>query len=220
MKKLLILTVGVLFLTGAKAQELNVGLDFYNRYVFRGVDFGASPSLQPTIEFNAGNFTIGAWGAYSTGNGAFGEFAEADLYASYSFDFGLSVGATSYYYPGTPYFKFKEGVSSHAIELNLGYEVSGFSLSGNYIVNDSRDGAGAEGGDVYFEVGYSTGLLNLFLGAGDGWHTTNGNFQVVNLGVGTSKEIKITDSFSIPMSGSVILNPNTEQLHLVVGVSF
>jgi hypothetical protein len=104
--------------------------------------------------------------------------------------------------------------------LNLGYEVSDFSFSANYIVNDSRDGAGAEGGDMYFELGYGSDVFNVFLGAGDGIHTLNGNMQVVNIGIGTTKEIKITESFSVPLSGAVILNPNTEQLHLVVGISF
>ncbi|GAO28821.1 hypothetical protein [Geofilum rubicundum] len=220
MKKLLFLTMGIAFFTGMKAQELSVGLDFYNRYVFRGVDFGNSPSLQPSITFTSGNFTLGAWGAYSTGNGAVGAFGEADLYASYAFDFGLSLGATSYYYPGTSWFELDEGVSSHAIELNLGYEVSSFSFAANYIVNDSRDGAGAEGGDTYFELGYGAGAFDLFVGAGDGWHSSTGNFEVVNVGIGTSKDIQITDSFAIPMNGAVILNPNSEQLHLVVGVSF
>ena len=221
MKKLLFITLGIAFFTGMKAQELSVGLDFYNRYVFRGVDFGDSPSLQPSITFTAGNFTLGAWGAYSTGNGITnGGFGEADLYASYAFDFGLSLGATSYYYPGTSWFELDEGVSSHAIELNLGYEVSNFSFAANYIVNDSREGAGAEGGDMYFELGYGAGPVDLFVGAGDGWHTTNGNFQVVNIGIGTSKDIQITETFAIPMSGAVILNPNSEQLHLVVGISF
>jgi hypothetical protein len=223
MKKLLFLAMGIAFFTGMKAQELSVGLDFYNRYVFRGVDFGNAPSLQPSITFTSGNFTLGAWGAYATT----GDFSgEADLYASYAFDFGLSLGATSYYFPGSSWFELDEGVSSHAIELNLGYEISSFSFAANYIVNDSRGGAGAEGGDTYFELGYAAGMFDLFVGAGNGWHSADGmysdegNFQVVNVGIGTSKDIQITEAFAIPMSGSFILNPHTEQVHLVVGVSF
>jgi len=41
-----------------------------------------------------------------------------------------------------------------------------------------------------------------------------------NIGIGTSREIKFTDSFSLPISGSVILNPSSEQLYVVVGISF
>ena len=34
-----------------------------------------------------------------------------------------------------------------------------------------------------------------------------------------SKEIKITDDFSIPVSGSIILNPEQEQFYVVIGFS-
>lgn len=221
MKKLMILAVGVMFLVGAKAQELNVGVDLFNRYVWRGVEYGSSPSIQPTIEFSKGVFTIGAWGAYATGSsGDAGYFAEADLYLSFAFENGLSFGLTDYYYPGTSWFKFDKEISSHAFEFNLGYEIGKFSLGANYILNDSRYGAGAEGGDLYFELGYSSGPFSAFIGGGDGWHTTNGNMQICNIGIGAQKEIVITDTFSLPLSGSVILNPNTEQLLLVVGLSF
>lgn len=220
MKKLLILMVGVLFLVETRAQELSVSVDFVNRYVWRGVEYGSSPSIQPTIEFSKGIFTIGAWGAYATSSteGA-GYYAEADLYASLSFENGLSIGITDYYYPGTSWFEFEDETSSHALELNMGYAIGKFSLGGNYIFNDSRYGAGAEGGDLYFELGYASGPFSAFLGGGDGWHTTDGSFQVCNMGIGAEKELKITDTFSIPLSGSVILNPNTEQLFLVVGFS-
>ncbi len=45
-------------------------------------------------------------------------------------------------------------------------------------------------------------------------------FIYVTLGIGTTKVIKITDSFSIPVTGQVIFNPEREQLYVVVGFSF
>lgn len=220
MKKIVFSALFLISALGLKAQEVSVGMEFYNRYVFRGVDFGNAPSLQPSLEFSTGGFTLGAWGAYSTGFGGDGAFAEADLYTSYAFDFGLSLGLTSYYYPGTSWFETAEGSSTHALEFNLGYEIGSFAFGGNYMINDSRDGAGAEGQDLYFEVGYSASLFDVFVGAGDGWHTTEGSFQVVNIGIAATKELTLTEQFSLPLSGAVILNPNTEQLHLVFGLSF
>lgn len=41
----------------------------------------------------------------------------------------------------------------------------------------------------------------------------------VNIGATASKEIKITDSFSLPVSASVITNPMTENIYFVFGVS-
>lgn len=221
MKKVILLFAIVLAATAAKAQ-FSVGTDLVSRYVFRGVDYGNSPALQPTIEFAAGNFAIGAWGSYAfseqLAEGS-GSFQEADLYLSYGFDFGLSIGLTDYYYPGSEWFEFDDEVSSHAFELNLGYETGGFSLAGNYMLNNSVGGAGAEDGTVYFEAGYAFENVDVFIGAGDGWHSTSSDFEVVNIGLGTSKEIKFSETFSLPLFGQVIMNPNSEQLHLVVGIS-
>ncbi|TVR28390.1 MAG: hypothetical protein EA390_12140 [Balneolaceae bacterium] len=193
----------------AKAQEITTGVDIYSTYVFRGVAF-AGPSIQPTVEFTAGGFAIGAWGSQG-----YDGFQEMDLYAGYEFDFGLSIGVTDYYYPGTDYFDS----DSHAFEINTGLDISNFSLSANMILNEAS-GAGSAGNDLYFEAGLSLGAADLFVGAGDGWHSTDGKFALVNVGIGTSKSIVITDTFSIPLSGTVILNPDSEQFYIVVGVSF
>ena len=72
---------------------------------------------------------------------------------------------------------------------------------------------------MYFQAGYAFKYFNVAVGAGDGWHTTDGEFAVCNLLLGTSKVIKITDSFSIPVIGQVIFNPEKNQMFMVVGFS-
>jgi hypothetical protein len=72
---------------------------------------------------------------------------------------------------------------------------------------------------VYVEAGFAAGKVNLFAGGGSGWHTPDGDFNICNLGLSTTKEIKITDTFSLPLSGSIVLNPATEQFFLVAGIS-
>lgn len=214
MKNVNALLVLVLIIVGsvrANAQW-STGADLYSSYVWRGVQYGG-PSVQPYVDYTKGGFSIGAWGS-----AGFDGTMEMDLYASYGFDFGLSIGATDYYYPGTEYFEFSDSIGAHGFELNLAYEVKGLSLSANYMLNEAG-GAGTAGGDMYFELGYSFKSLDLFVGAGDGWHTPDGEFGVVNVGIGTSKEIPITEKFSLPVSGSVILNPTTEQFFIVVGIS-
>lgn len=203
-----------------KAQDdgevtVSTGVDIYSTYVWRGVAY-AGPSLQPYVELGAGGFTLGAWGSQgidgliTSGTASHG-FQEMDLYTAYSFDFGLSLGVTDYYYPGTLFFE----EDSHAFELNGGYTVGDLSLSANYIFA----GGGSAGDDVYFQMGYDVGQANLFIGGGDGWHSSDTEFTIVNIGVGTSKEIEITDSFSLPVSGAVILNPDTEQFYITAGIS-
>ncbi len=197
------------------SSPFSVGADVYSNYVWRGTKFGVGPAIQPFVEFSAGNFTLGSWGSFCFTSS---EGAEADLYASYSFDFGLSIGITDYYYPGLMYFDYSKETGAHALELNLGYEISGLSLAGNYVLNEAG-GAASAGGDMYFELGYSFTNIDLFVGGGDGWHTSDGEFNLCNVGIGTSKEIKVSDSFSLPVSGAVILNPDKEQFYVVVGFS-
>ena len=211
----------------------SAGGDLVSSYLWRGTKFGTGPAIQPYLELGFGNFAVGGWGSYCfTTN----EGAEADLYASYSFDFGLSIGITDYYFPGghflvnendtlthdysgADYFDFSADSGSHALEINLGYEIKGFSIAANYVLNEAG-GAGSTGGDIYFELGYSTDHFGVFVGGGDGWHTSDGGFALCNIGVSAAAEIQFTEKFSLPVSGALILNPDKEQFHVVVGVSF
>jgi hypothetical protein len=202
----------------------SLGADIYSNYVWRGTKFGTGPAFQPSIKYATGGLTIGAWGSFDAAG-----YAEADLYASYAFDFGLSLGLTDYYYPGLDYFNYSDTAGSHAFEINAGYTIKAFTLSANYIVNEAG-GAASVGGDMYFEAKYAFTNFSVFAGAGNGWHTVEGfkadgvtmkddEFGLCNLGLSTSKTIKVTDSFSIPVNGSVIWNPHAKQFNMVIGFS-
>ncbi len=215
---IMVLYLGISFNSNLLAQEsgspFSVGADFYSSYVWRGVSF-SGPSLQPYVDFTTGGFSLGAWGSYG-----FDGFMEADLYASYGFDFGLSLGLTDYYYPGSPYFNYSaDSAGAHGFELNGSYELGSITVSANYMLNEAGI-AGTAGGDMYFELGYGFDQVDIFVGAGDGWHSSDGEFALVNLGLGTSKEIKLSEDFAMPVSGMIILNPDLEQFHIVVGASF
>ncbi|NOR74437.1 MAG: hypothetical protein GQ525_04690 [Draconibacterium sp.] len=213
MKKTLIITASLLlliaFTSNVRAQEWSTGLDIYSSYVWRGAKFGSGPAFQPSLEFSAGGFAIGAWGSY---NASTDEAAEADLYAGYSFELGekssLSFTLTDYYFPGSEWMDGK----SHYIEPMVSLGISSFTLTGAYMMNDGA-------GDIYFEAGLTAGAVDLTLGGGDGAYTIDGEFNICNIGISTSKEIKITDSFSLPVTGAAILNPSSEQFHIVVGIS-
>lgn len=220
-----IMFIAVLLSVPTFAQEeessspFSVGGDFVSSYVWRGSKIGSGPNIQPYVELGLGNFTIGSWGSFGYHEG--GNVMEADLYASYGFDFGLSLGLTDYYYQGSPFFRYDTDSASHAFEINLGYEIGGLSISANYILNDASMGGPANSGsDMYFELGYGFEYFDVFVGAGDGWHTSDAEFALCNVGISTSSEIEISDSFSLPVSGAVIVNPEKEEFNLVVGISF
>jgi uncharacterized protein (TIGR02001 family) len=195
----------------AQEVEISTGADVVSTYVFRGIAYDG-PSIQPSVELSSGGFAIGAWGSQGLSSTA---LQEMDAYAGYSFDNGLYLGVTDYYYPGSAY----GSMDSHAFEVNASFSANAFSFAGNYILNEAAD-AGSAGSDMYFELGYSLDNADLFIGAGDGWHSSSGDFALVNVGITTSKDIEVSDTFTIPVSGSAIWNPDTEQFYILVGFSF
>ncbi len=226
-KKLLLITLSMLsfIFTVSSAQDdddespFSFGADFVNRYIFRGLDFGSSPAIQPSLEFTLGRFSIGAWGSYafiSTPSGI-----EADLYLSYSFDFGLSLSITDYYFPGEQlklrndstispvrtgnYFNYS---NNHFFETSAMQEIGDLYLQANYGAYNMKSA-------IYIEVGYGFKYVNLFAGAGNELYSVTGKFNIVNLGITASKEISLNKQYAIQLSSSVILNPDTEQIHLV-----
>lgn len=215
MKKIYAL-LAALVLTTVVASDLKAqftaGVDLYSSYVWRGSKF-AGPSVQPSVKFTAGGLTAGVWGSYD-----FTGYKETDPYISYSSPIGLSVGVTDYYYEGD-ITDFSDSTGSHALEVNLGYTIKGLSLSGNYIVNEAG-GAASMGGDMYFQATYAFSSFSAFVGAGNGWHTSDSKFNVCNIGIQASKSIDLTEKFSIPVTGQVIVNPDKKQLFMVVGLSF
>ena len=202
-----IMTICSLNIKAQESTSWTTGVDLYSSYVWRGAKFGSGPSMQPTLKYTNGGFSIGAWGSYGFSTN---EATEADLFASYGVNLGekssLTFAVTDYYFPTAEYF---DG-DSHYFEPMITIGLGKFSLAGAYMTN-------AE--DVYFEAGLAAGPVTLFAGAGDGQYTKDTNFNLCNVGLKTSKSLKISDSFSIPVSGSVILNPSTEQFHIVVGIS-
>lgn len=197
-----------------KNSNFTVGADLYTNYTWRGSRLGSGPALQPSVKYVTGGLSVGVWGSFDASG-----YMETDPYISYSFPFGLSLGVTDYYYPALPFFEMSDTAGSQAFEINAGFTKGILSLSANYILNEAG-GAASAGGDMYFQAGLNFSNFSLFAGAGNGWHTSDGEFAVCNVGIGTTKALKITDSFSIPVTGQVIFNPEKEGLFVVAGFSF
>ncbi len=230
MKKIFITISAIIYFSSSfiYSQEVELGVALYSRYVWRGVDFGNSPSIQPAVTFTAGGFSIGDWGAYSfagTGN----VYSENDLWASYSIKTSggsFTAIVTDYFFPsaGMKYFDYKkDGEGAHIIETGLSYsgpESFPITLSGYMNVHNDVDNS------TYFEAAFpftvETVSASVFVGAtggGDNGYYGPANFQVINFGFNFAKEIGITEKFSLPISASLIVNPYIEQSYLIVGIN-
>jgi hypothetical protein len=198
------------------SHPFTMGADINSAYIWRGTRYGQGPVIQPVLKFKSGFFTAGAWGSFD-----FHNYQETDLFVSFALPAGFTIGMTDYYYPGLDYFDYSVETGSHAFEINGGFSKGGLALAANYIIN-AAGSAGSDGNDIYLEAKYSFRSFFILAGAGDGWHSLNhasgaDKFALCNLAIGTSRTIKVTGTFEIPVSGQVVCNPDAHRLYIVIG---
>lgn len=207
----------------ATAQSVSIGADVVSRYVWRGLDFGESMSVQPALTLGAGGFEIGAWGSYSiSADGA--DANENDLWFTYTVTTAsgasIAIGATDYYFPGPGADGFSYE-SAHTWELSLAFsgpETFPLSIFAGLVTDDDKPlyleaGLPLPAGDDV-ELGLHAGMVT----AESDFYGTSGA-AVVNLGITAGKDLTITDSFAIPTSVSYVFNPDQDRAFLVFGIS-
>lgn len=164
---LVLLSALLAIYVSSKAQEspFHAGLDIWSRYVWRGTDFGSSPSLQPCIEYSTHGFTIGSWGAYTTSLNAPAQ--EADLYLSYTFlNDMLSVIVTDYFFPTdgalNDYFNYKNAETGHYFEAGISFNgTENLPLSffaGTMVYGADLNHAGNNRYSTYVELSYNPNI--------------------------------------------------------------
>lgn len=207
----------------AAAQSVSIGADVVSRYVWRGLDFGESMSVQPALTIGAGGLEFGAWGSYSiSADGASAN--ENDLWFTYtvttSSGASISVGATDYYFPGpgADGFSYK---SAHTWEFSLAFagpESFPLSLFGGLINDDDKPMYLEAGLPLPTGEGVELGLYAGMVTAASDFYGTDGA-AIVNLGITAGKDLQITDSFALPMNVSYVVNPDQDRAFLVFGIS-
>lgn len=214
-------------MTAANAQdnvETTVAADVVNQYIWRGQELGEA-SLQPTLGIAYKGFSLTAWGSVGLSEPA--DTKEFDITAAYSVG-GFNIGITDYWFnsPNERYFCYNSHKTSHVFEANIGYDFGVASLQWftNFAGNDGLNSDGKRAYSSYFEVS-----APFTLGGCD-WTATVGavpfatsfyadasNFAVTNVSLKASKDLKITDSFSLPVFAGIAANPSTEKAYLLVG---
>jgi hypothetical protein len=211
--------------------KFSTGADFFNRYVWRGLDYGSSPSIQPTIEYShKSGFKAGYWGAFST----LGTYNEIDFYISYSIS-SFDLVMTDYFFSesGIPsskafrYLNFDNETTGHGTEFSIfwnGTENLPLTLmAGTFFWGADKNADGKQNYSTYVEAKYEfetkAGNIEAIIGFTPAEGLYGNTLGVINLGIGTTKEIKITDHFSLPVQCAVIVNPQTSNIFLLFGIS-
>lgn len=219
----------------AKAQdkvEASVGADLVSGYIWRGQDLGGV-SLQPSVSISYKGFSLEAWGSVGIESK---DPKELDLTLGYSIgDFSVSI--TDYWFNGSAgYMHYAAHETAHVFEAQVGYDFGPVAVNWytNFAGDDYTRYNGKRAYSSYISVAAPFKLGGLDWTAEIGatpWETSfynyvedkcpgSNGFAVCDISLGASKEIKITDSFSLPLFAKATWNPRTEGAYFVVGLSF
>ena len=231
MKKIVLFALGLAVGATSYAQdeiETTISGDIVSRYIWRGQDLG-NVSLQPTLGVGYKGLSLTAWGSVGLTDAS--DTKEFDLTLAYTIG-GLNIGVTDYWLnegldPKNRYFKYDAHETNHVFEANIGYDFGFASLQWftNFAGNDGVNKDGKRAYSSYAEVAVPFKLVTVDWTAAAGvvpyatdYYGTTG-FAVTNLTLRADKEIKVTDSFSIPVFGQVTANPCSQKAYLVLGLT-
>ena len=229
MKKIFSIAIMIAVMAPVSAEvETTIGADVTSSYVWRGMELGGA-SIQPGLSLGYEGIELDFWG--STGIVNPFDTKEFDITLSYSIA-GLSAGVTDYWFNAGPepygrYFKYGKETTNHVFEAYLGYDLDFVSVSWftNFYGNDFKaDGSRAFSSYCEIAAPFSLGETEWsaavgFVPFGTPFYGTEG-FAVTNISLSAAKSIAVTESFSVPVSASVTVNPCTEMTYLVLGISF
>ena len=237
MKKIVLLAMGLVMSMTAIAQdeieseskiETTISGDIVSRYIWRGQDLG-DVSLQPTLGIGYKGLSLTAWGSVGLTNSD--DTKEFDLTLAYTTG-GFNIGITDYWFnagldPDNRYFMYNAHSTNHVFEANIGYDFGFASLQWytNFAGNDGVNESGKRAYSSYVEASVPFKLATVDWTATVGvipyattfYNEWTSGFSVTNLALKATKDIKITDSFSIPIFGQVVANPRTQKAYLVLG---
>ena len=188
--------------------EASVGADIVSKYVWRGLDLGGA-SVQPSVSLAYKGLSLTAWGSVGFN---LHDDKEVDLTLAYEAG-NASISITDIWYP--------EYDDSHTLEAQIGYD---FGFMGvNWYTNvygDDKEYAS------YFTFTAPFSLIGLDWEAEVGatpWGTDyygTDKFSVLDISLGASKEIKVSESYGIPLFVKGTYNPTYEKAYITFGISF
>lgn len=200
----------------------SVGLDvfLYSRYVWRGVQFGNGPSVQAQVSYANDGFMAACYVSKSMNGSAMGYPNTSNVMIGYQYN-GISLFVDDYYFYDEDnidrYFDWSD-TTLHYIEARLRYDHVRFYGMGSYNV---YAGNGANKAP-YVEAGYKVPEKGLTFFAGYVFDRSDLNFSttagMTNVGMSKQKEVKFSDKFSLPLSATLMVNPNYKNVVDVLGV--
>lgn len=228
-------------MTAQDKVEASVGADLVSGYIWRGQNLGGV-SVQPSLGISYKGFSLGAWGSVGINSE---DTKELDLTLGYSAG-GFSISVTDYWFnkggnfktgefiDPAKYFHYGAYSTTHVFEAQVGYDFgllavnwyTNFAGNDGVKYDDKGEAKRAYSSYLALSAPFKLGGLDWTVDLGIvPWETyfyngyTSG-FCVSDISLGASKDIKVTETFSLPAFAKVTVNPRTEGAYFVFGLSF
>lgn len=219
--------------------EASVGADLVSSYIWRGQKLGGV-SVQPSLGISYKGLSLGAWGSVGFESK---DTKELDFTLGYSVG-GFSISVTDYWFETdgatNKYFQYGAHSTNHVFEGQVGYDFgflavnwyTNFAGADGVKVNDKGEEKRAYSSYVSLAAPFKLGGLEWTAEVGavpwetsfynfvDGEKEGTSGFAVTDISLSAAKDIKVTDSYNIPIFAKVSMNPCTEKAYFTFGLSF
>ncbi len=196
--------------------------DFVSDYVWRGAYQSSGVSVQPSLTLGYAGISLNVWGNQSVTK----EAKEFDINLGYSIN-NFSVMVSDYWWSGVDR-SYGDYKNDHFFEVSLGYcfgEKFPLTLTwGTMFAGGDKNEEGDLQGSTYITASYPISLpLEITLTPAVGFTPWKGMYHdkaaFTDLSLKASKDIKITESFNIPIFLQVIAAPVYDRTYLIAGIS-
>lgn len=215
MKKLFIILVVIFssFISYSQEGDTHFNANVTSNFIWRGQNLSDKISVQPMIHFTKADSLwtneIGTFSSFSLD----GSYKEVDLYYKVAYkslylmvtDYMLNVDGGVFDYSDS---------TNNIIETSIGYSFKfPLTLSYNIFVwGWDKDENNNQLYSSYVEASYLFKNINVFCGVNPYKSYYADELAVVNVGMTLSKEVNINPSYSIPISTTLMLNPDSKKL--------
>ena len=205
---------------------LYVQVDLANRWIWRGVNYSEAPVIQPSLGYFNKKLNVLIWASYPFERRA---YSEVDFTVEYHFFPKLKLGITDFFAINDSlgakhnFFDLEQKTTMHMLDAYAIYNPSKrIPLSLLYSLwfwgADRKPSTLEQNFSSYIEAKYEKSYGKVKTSAFAGMTLGKGFYAsrtaIVNLGVGISKPIAVSNSFSIPAKVEFILNPETQNVYI------
>jgi len=192
--------------------NLNTEVTIATRNVWRGLDYGSSPSIQGTLSLVHDYFEAGTWGTTTLNGTKEGYGTWIELFASAKYkNFVFTIDDYFFFNAADSlnnYFEWSREKTQHFIEARLKFDSDKLDLMTGYAFYKNK---GDDTNGLYFEAEYSPFRNFSFILGGvtsASWLSFYDEGGVTTIGVTGKRALRVTNTFEPLLKAALIFNPN------------